>query len=380
MRTFVLVAGEASGDLLAAELISELLKLDPKIRFVGIGGPRMRELGMETWFDAEELAVMGFAEVIGRLPRLLKIRKQFIQRCLKLNPACFIGIDAPDFNFAIERKMKQSGIPAIHYVSPSIWAWRQKRAKKIVRDTDLILTLFPFEPELYAQYHGRAEFVGHPLADNIPLNPDQQAAKAQLGIESTAPLIALLPGSRMGEIERIGPVLAQSVIALQQQCNAQFIAAMANERCTQGFKAQLAEHHAEHLVRFVTNQSQTVLTAADLGLIASGTATLEAVLCRTPMIVVYKISALTYRIVHDFGLMQVDQYSLPNKLAGRGLVTELMQDNLTPANLTHAAKDLLSDSQRLSEMRQSYAKVHQRLNCNASQQAAKKIIEFVSSR
>lgn len=376
---FVLVAGEASGDLLGEGLIHALRERFPAARFAGIGGPRMIAAGLDVWHPAEKLAVMGLVEVLRHLPELLSIRRDVRRRTLALRPAAFIGIDAPDFNLALERKLKQAGIHTIHYVSPSIWAWREKRAEKIGRSTDRVLCLFPMEPAVYARHGVDARFVGHPLADAFAIEPDRNVARQALGIPADVPVLALLPGSRLGEIRRLGKDFLEAAKLLSEQIpDLHLISPMANAACRDAFTALAHEVGATDLLarlQILDGRAHEAMIAADAVLLASGTAALEAMLAKRPMVVAYRLSALTYRIVKGFGLLKVDRYSLPNHLAGRELVPELMQDQCTPPALAEALLPALRDRHSDPALLAEYERLHRSLQGDANRNAATAVLD-----
>jgi lipid-A-disaccharide synthase len=391
-RLFVLVAGEASGDLLGAGLIDALRVRFPDASFAGIGGPRMIAAGLDAWFSAERLAVMGLAEVLRHLPGLLAIRRAVRRRTLALRPDAFIGIDAPDFNLALERKLKQAGIRTIHYVSPSIWAWREQRAQKIGHSADRVLCLFPMEPAVYARHGVDARFVGHPLADAFPLRPDQSAARIRLGIPEDVPVLALLPGSRLGEIRRLGGDFINAALILAREIpDLHVIAPMANLACRNAFEEVLVAAGIDLPATSLTQMPPTAnsglrivvtdgeahaaMTAADAVLLASGTAALEAMLAKRPMVVAYRLAALTYRIVKGFGLLKVDRYSLPNHLAGREIVAELMQDQCTPQALARALHKPLLERRIEPDLLAEYTRLHELLRGDGSRSAAAAIVD-----
>ncbi len=376
-----LVAGEASGDLLGADLIRALRKRYPQARFVGIGGPQMHAEGFEAWWDCSELAVMGLAEVLRHLPRLLKLRRQLHARLLQLRPDVFVGIDAPDFNLGLERRLKQAGLRTVHYVSPSVWAWRRGRAAKIGQSADRVLCLFPMEPPIYAEYGVDARFIGHPLAEQYPLPNERDAARNALGIASEAKVLALLPGSRLGEIGRIGADFIATAARLQAaRPDLQIIAPMANAACRSAFEAQLAKAVDAPRLRLLDGQSSLALRAADAVLLASGTAALEALLAGTPMVVGYRISALTHWIVRSFGLLKVSHFSLPNALAGRTLVPECMQDDCRPEVLERALAPLLDSPAAAAAQTEAFTRIHAELRQGASASAAVAIAELIDAR
>ena len=398
-RLFILVAGEASGDLLGSGLIEALRERFPDARFAGIGGPRMIAAGLDAWFPAERLAVMGLAEVLRHLPGLLQIRRQVRRRTLALRPDAFIGIDAPDFNLPLERKLKQAGIRTIHYVSPSIWAWREKRAQTIGRSADRVLCLFPMEPAVYAKHGVDARFVGHPLADAFALEPDQRAARESLGIPLDVPVLAVLPGSRLGEIRRLGADFIHAAALLAKEIpNLHVVAPMANAACRLAFASELAKAgigngesrmgragvvppspfpipDSRFSILVLDGKSHSAMIAADAILLASGTAALEAMLAKRPMVVAYRLAALTYRIVKGFGLLKVERYSLPNHLANRELVPELMQDRCTPQALADALRASLTERRIDPGLLAEYQRLHQTLRGDGDRTAAAAILE-----
>ena len=369
---FVLVAGEASGDALGAGLVEELRRRFPDARFAGIGGDAMRAAGVETWHDASELAVMGLFEVLRHLPRLLKLRREFRQRALDWRPDVVIGIDAPDFNLGVERWFKQRGIATVHYVSPSVWAWREKRAEKIGESADRVLCLFPMEPPIYARHGVDARFVGHPMADAMPLHPDREAARAALGLPAGAPVLAVLPGSRLGEIERLGEVFFEAAWQVAEEMRAlHVVVPAANARCRELLQAQMSRSALPVMhSHLLDGQARTALAAADVVLLASGTATLEAMLSKRPMVVGYRVSPLTYRIVRALGLLKVDRYALPNVLAGEDLAPELMQDDCTPARLADAVLTWFQSPAAVAALQPKYLALHEQLRQGASASAA----------
>ena len=365
---FALVAGEDSGDQLGAELIEALRGLYPQARFVGIGGPRMRSVGFEAWHDIGELSVMGLAEVLRHLPRLLRLRARLTKRLIALKPDVFIGVDAPDFNLGLERKLKRAGIRTVHYVSPSIWAWREKRAAKIGESADRVLCLFPMEPAIYAKHGVDARFVGHPLADRFPLISDREAARAELGLAQDTPVLAVLPGSRGSEIQRLGAIFLDAASHVRAQIpNLQVVVPAANERCRTELEILL---RASGPVSLLQGHSHRVMAAADVVLLASGTAALEAMLAKRPMVVGYRISALTYRIVRGLNLLRTSVYSLPNILAGHALVPELMQDECTAENLATEVMRLLNEPGRRALMVNAFERMHLNLHIGGGAAAA----------
>lgn len=362
-----LVAGEASGDLLGAELIERIRTLEPSAEFAGVAGPRMVEAGCQAWHDCDALSVMGLVEVLRHLPRLLRLRRDVRDAVLAYQPDVFIGIDAPDFNLGLERQLKARGVRTVHYVSPSIWAWRESRAAKIARSADRVLCLLPMEPPIYARYGVEAPFVGHPLASRMLVPMAVADARGRLDLPPKGRVLALMPGSRGGEIDRLGPVF---ITAALQIANAvpglRVVAPMANRRCFEQFGAMVANRGARSLITVVEGRSHEALYAADCVLLASGTAALEAMLARTPMVVAYRINALTHWIVRTFGLMKTAYYSLPNFLAGGPLVAEYMQQDCTPENLTDGVLKILRDTRHADHLREQFAALHRTLLADRS--------------
>jgi len=393
---FVLVAGESSGDLLGADLIAGLRRRVPGARFAGVGGPAMAAAGMQIWHAAELLSVMGLVEVLRHLPRLLALRGDVRRRTLRARPAAFIGIDAPDFNLGLERRLKTAGIRTVHYVSPSIWAWRERRAARIGASADRVLCLFPMEPPIYARHGVAARFVGHPLADRFAMHPDKAAARAALGLPLDVPVLALLPGSRLGEIRRLGPDFVAAAALLSGQFpQLHIVAPMANAKCRQAFEQVVRDAgpatgnlQKTNFVLLTSGSagsnpgspvSHQAMIAADAVLLASGTAALEAMLAKRPMVVAYRLAALTYRIVRLFGLLRTSVYSLPNILAGRRIVPELMQDACTPQALADALAPALRarnlDAATLAE----FVRLHETLRGDPAHDAAAAVAEAVAA-
>lgn len=357
-----------------------LRQRDPNLEFVGIGGPQMRAAGLQCWFDASELAVMGLVEVLRHLPRLLRLRREFLRRLRAAEPSLYIGIDAPDFNLGIERRLKAGGIRTIHYVSPSIWAWRQGRAASIGRCADLVLCLFPFEPALYARHGVAAQFVGHPFADEMPLQPDRAAARSSLGLAHDGPVLAVLVGSRGAEIARLGADFLGAAEWFQRRHPGTLVLLpAANARLAERLQRLIeASAMAPGSVRVLDGQMRSALAACDLALVASGTATLEAALAKRPMVVAYRIAALTWWIVKLLRLLKVTHYSLPNVLAGREVVPEVSQNAVTPANLVAALDGWMLDPERQAAVIEHFARIHQSLRQDASERAADAVIGLLS--
>ena len=358
---FVLVAGEASGDLLGADLIETLRARFPNARFAGVAGPKMIVAGMQAWQPSEKLSVMGFVEVIKHLPTLFGVKRDVIERTLAEKPAAFIGIDAPDFNLRIERELKQAGVRSIHYVSPSIWAWREKRADKIGASASRVLCLFTMEPPIYAKHNVDAKFVGHPLAQQFAMEPDQAAARRELGIAAETPMLALLPGSRLGEINRLARIFFDAATRLRQEIpNLTIVVPAANATCRHSIESIAAEFPSLD-VRIVDGQARSAMIASDAILLASGTAALEAMLAKRPMVVAYRINPLTHWIVKKFGILPTNVYSLPNILAGKIVVPELMQNDCTAPALAAALLPMLRQRRIDAELLATFRRLHESL-------------------
>lgn len=376
-----LCAGEASGDGLGAGLVEALKQRFPDAEFAGIGGDAMRAAGCDTWFDAGELAVMGLAEVLRHLPRLLRLRRKLRERLLEWRPDVFVGIDAPDFNLGVERWLKQRGVRTVHYVSPSVWAWRESRAERIGDSADRVLCLFPMEPPIYARHGIDARFVGHPLADALPLDPDRDAARATLGLGPTAPVLAVLPGSRLGEIRRLAPVFLEAAARVAVQLpGLQVVVPAANADCRALLDTLVADS-ALPGARVVDRQAQEAMIASDAVLLASGTAALEAMLCKRPMVVAYRLAPLSHALVRMLGLLKVEHVSLPNVLAGEALVPELLQHDCTPDKLAAAILPPLQDPAVAAALQPRFREIHLRLRQDASARATEAIADmFVQGR
>lgn len=366
-----LVAGEASGDILGAGLMQALKEKHPQIEFIGVGGPRMEAEGLVSAFPMERLAVMGLVEVLGRLRELLGRRKRLVRELIAARPDVFIGIDAPDFNLGLELKLRQAGIKTVHYVSPSVWAWRQKRVLKIRQACDLMLTLFPFEARFYLEHRVPVRFVGHPLANTIPLQVDRAGARAAVGLGEDETVVALLPGSRGGEVARLGELFLDTAARLRAlRPGIRFVLPCASAERRAQLEAMLAGRSLPLLL--LDGRSHEALAACDAVLIASGTATLEALLHKRPMVVAYKVAPLTYRILKR--LVKSPYVSLPNLLAERMLVPELIQDAATPDALAQALAPLLNDGVVQTE---GFDVIHRALRQDASQQAADAVLKLV---
>lgn len=376
----VLVAGEASGDNLAAKLIESLRQLLPEAQFAGIAGPRMIAAGCEPWERAESLAVMGLFEVIPHLPRLLRIRRKLVERVLADPPDVYVGVDAKEFNLRLAPKLKARGIPTVQYVSPQVWAWRQGRVRTIGQAVDLVLCLLPFEQRFYDEHGVPARFVGHPLADQIPLRLEPLPARRALDLEVTGTYIALLPGSRGGEVSRLAPDFAATVAWLgQRRPDLRFIAAMANARARAVFEAALDAAGVRSQVRIFDGRAQEVMAASDAILLASGTATLEAALVKRPMVVAYRLGALTSFLLERLKLFKAPFFSQPNLLAGRALVPEYFNQQVRADVLGPALLAQLERPDR-DELLATFTRIHEALRRDASTRAAEAIVELLRTR
>jgi lipid-A-disaccharide synthase len=368
-----ILAGESSGDILGAGLIEALRQRHPEIRFSGIGGPLMQQQGFASRVPMERLSVMGLVEPLKRLPELLRIRRDIVRHFSTDRPDVFVGIDSPDFNLGVERRLREQGIRTVHYVSPTVWAWRQRRIRKIAAATDLVLTLFPFEPDFYRQQQVPATFVGHPLADLIPMEPDRAQARAALGLPASGKLIALLPGSRQGEVARMGPVFVQAAALLStQDPELRFVLPCANAERRQQLQALLPPDLRG--IALIDGQSRMAMAAADAVLLASGTAALEAMLLKRPMLVCYKMAAVSYAIISR--MLKVPYFSLPNLLAGEALVEELVQEAVHPANLAGKVQALLGSAERQARLDARYREIHRVLAIGASDRAADAVLQL----
>jgi lipid-A-disaccharide synthase len=377
-----IVAGEASGDILGAGLIRALREVFPQMVVEGIGGPLMMAEGCASLFPQDRLAVMGIIEPLKRLPELLHIRRSLRAHFLDNPPDVFIGIDSPDFNLQLEYTLKQAGIKTVHYVSPSVWAWRQGRLKTIAKATDLILTLFPFEERFYRQQTQaypslHAVCVGHSLADSIPMVTDTQAARDVLHLPTDKPVIAILPGSRAGEVERMGRLfLDVARQCWQQDSNLMFVLPAANEAREQQLKNLLLEYK-DVPVHLVSGQSQACMAASDVVLMASGTTTLEAMLLKKPMVVAYKLAALSYALISR--LLKVPYVALPNLLAGELLVPEFLQSAATVDNLSHELLAIIKSVDRKQMLVKRFTDLHYDLKRNADKAAATAVIALLET-
>jgi lipid-A-disaccharide synthase len=375
-----MVAGEASGDTLGAGLIEALRAKAPDAEFVGMAGPRMIAAGCEPWYRAEEIAVMGFFEVLPHLRRILKLRRELVERVQASGVDVFVGIDAQDFNRPAQIALKRAGIKTVQYVSPQVWAWRQSRAATIREAVDLVLCVLPFEPAFYAQYGVTATFVGHPLADAIPLTVDQGDARAALGLPADRPVLAVLPGSRRSEVTRLSaPFMATAAWLKERLPDLAVAVALASESTGQLFHAATAGMDLGG-AQLVVERAREVMAAADVVLTASGTASLEALLCKRPMVVAYKMVPLTYWLVRRLGVAKLPSFSLPNLLAGRALVPEFIQQQVRPDLLGPAVLAALDGTGLPAGWYDAFTDIHRQLRCAASVSAARGVLELVRGK
>jgi lipid-A-disaccharide synthase len=375
-----IVAGESSGDQLGAALIAALRERVPDLQCFGVAGPKMVAAGCEAWAGAEELAVMGLAEVVRHLPRLLRLRASLAARFLASRPDVFVGVDAPEFNLGLAKRLHAQGIRTVQYVSPQVWAWRQGRVRNIGRTCDLVLCLLPFETAFYSSHGVPAAFVGHPLADQIPMEVDRQGARAALGLNTSATIVALLPGSRVGEVERLGTDFLQAAAWLaERRPDLEFIAPMATARARELFESKQREVPAAPKILLLEGRAQEALAASDAAIVASGTATLETLLSRRPMVVAYRFSALTAFLLRRLRLVNVPYFSQPNLLLGRPLVPEFLQEQVSGAAIGAALLGRLSDSAYLRELDEEFRRVHEALRGGAAARAAGAILGLLQS-
>ena len=374
-----ILAGESSGDILGAGLMQALLGKVPSVTFTGIGGPEMEAAGLASMVPMDRLSVMGLVEPLKRLPELLRIRKNFYLAMKADPPDVFIGIDSPDFNLGLEAKVRALGIPTVHYVSPSVWAWRQGRIKKIGRAVDLMLALFPFEEAFYRQHGVPVCCVGHPLADAMPLQADVAGARQSLGIRPDAEVLALLPGSRGGEVQRLCPDFLATFRRCQQlRPGLQALIPCANAQRRQQIVGFIQSGYSDLDITLVDGQSRTVMAASDCILMASGTAALEGMLLKKPMVVAYKMAPLSYAIISR--MLKSPYVSLPNLLARQALVPELLQDAATPETLSAEVEKLLADDGSREAIAGTWHGIHEQLRRNASATAADAVLKLCHAR
>jgi lipid-A-disaccharide synthase len=365
-----MVAGESSGDLLAAHLIGALKARRPELRFAGIGGPKMTAQGFESYFPMERLTVRGYAEVLRHYRGIMRIRRELAQRLLAARPGLFIGVDSSDFNLDLERQLRDAGIPTIHYVSPSIWAWRGWRIRRVARSANHVLAMFPFEPPLYQRAGIPVTYVGHPLADLLPLRPDKARARSELRLPAGGSVVALLPGSRRSELHYMADLFVQTAARVAQEAaDVRFVCPMATRATRELFEAALGRRAARDLpLALLFGHSHQALTAADVALVASGTATLESALCKTPMVITYRQSPITWALMRR--MLYLPCIGLPNIVAGEAFVPEFIQERATPAALADAVLGLLRDADAQQRQRERFGEIHARLRQDTAQKAA----------
>jgi len=376
-----IVVGETSGDMLGAGLMKSLQAKYPDAKFEGIGGPLMEAQGFNSFVPMERLAVMGLVEILGRLFELLKVRKNLIQYWTKNPPDIFIGIDAPEFNTKLEYKLKEQGIKTVHYVSPSVWAWRSKRIFKIKKSIDMMLTLFPFEAKFYQQHDVPVHFVGHNLADKIPFESDPKPAREVLNLGSEDQVVCLMPGSRGSEVEKLAPVFVKAAELIHQQFpEVQFVLPAANEARRKQIEEVLADNQGiqdKVAIRLIDGQSQDCMKAADVILLASGTATLEGMLLKKPMVVSYIVSPITAFLMRR--MLKQPFISLPNLLAGREVVPEILQEQATAENLAKAVTERIGDNDLVHQLKETFLFIHKQLKRDADEQAANAVASLIDA-
>ena len=372
-----MVAGEASGDLLAAHLIAALKARRPGIEFAGIGGPRMMAEGFESHFPMEKLSVRGYSEALLHYREIMSIRSRLAKGMLRDRPDLFIGVDSSDFNLGLERKLKDAGIPTVHYVSPAVWAWRRWRVRRIARSVDRILVMYPFEEPLYRAAGVPVSYVGHPLADIIPLEPPKDDARTQLRLPSGKLIVALLPGSRRSELKYMANAFVLAAHRFRQEVpEVHFVVPMVTRETREIFERAIHENQRTDLpLTLLFGHSHEALAAADLALVASGTATLETALFKTPMVIAYRQSPITWALMRQ--MVYLPYVGMPNILAGERLVPELLQDEATPANLAGALLSLLRDTEARKRQIERFHEFHQLLRQNTAEKAADAILGVV---
>ena len=374
----VLVAGEASGDQLGAALMRAIVQKQPGARFAGIGGPLMKAEGCDCWWDTAELSLMGLFEVISHLPRLVRLRRRLVQRVLEQKPDIFVGIDAPDFNLGVEKRLKAKAIPVIHYVSPTVWAWRPGRVKTIEKSTDRVMCLFPFEPDFYRSHSVAADYTGHPEADEIPLQVDSGPARAALAVDPGGICIALLPGSRMGEVEKLSASMLDAAGILQKRYpGISFLVPAATEMTGQYFKSVLSGYPGLNC-KMIDGQSKQVMAAADVVVCASGTATLEVMLVNRPMVVCYRVSGMTYRLMKWLRMLKTRYFSLPNILAAELLVPELLQHEVSAQRIADEVVQWLEQPALAGALKQRFDQLHRVLKIDAAATAGDVVLRQIA--
>lgn len=379
---FVIVAGEQSGDVLGAGLINALRTHYPDARFEGVTGPLMQAAGCESLARIEALSMFGVSEVIGEIPRLLRLRQRLFTHVRDAGPAAFIGIDAPSFNTTLEMRLRRCGIPTVHYVCPTAWAWRQGRTRNIRKAVDLLLAIFPFEEEFFARFDIPVTFVGHPLANELPLHPDRVSARRALNLSEQGEMVGILPGSRVSEVSRLGPLFIDTARWLKRRKpDVRFVAPMASQRVRELFEQQIAAARAADLdIRLVDGRSREVMRAVDVLLLASGTATLEALLAKTPMVVAYMLSQANYAIARGLDLIKIERVSMPNLLAQRELVPEFLQGEAQAQMIGPWIYRLLASETARARQIDAFEAIHHQLARDADSRAAQAVVDLVEGR
>lgn len=371
-----IVAGEASGDRLGASFIRAMRSEIPSVRFEGVAGPEMVAAGCRPIAHIDQLSVMGLVEIISRYPELRRLRNNLTKHFISNPPDVFVGIDVPDFNFGIEKRLKRHGVPTVHFVCPQAWAWRPGRARSIGTMVDLLLAVFPFEPMFFSRYGADAKFVGHPLADVLPLSPDAGAARENLGLPGDGLVVAILPGSRRQEIDRLlEPFVGAADMFYQSHRQARFVLCVARQSQIEGVQRYVAENFGHLPCEIVHGAAHQVLSAADIAIVASGTASLEALLCRTPMVVCYRMAFPTYHIISR--MVTIPHIAIPNILAGRELVPELIQNEVTPEAICQQMHFWLEDSERRSGFLDVSVSLHKELRRDAAKNAARAVYRLL---
>jgi lipid-A-disaccharide synthase len=371
-----LIAGESSGDLLGAGLINSLKSRVADIHFEGVAGPAMQEAGCEVLEPAESLAVFGLIEPLARIPQLLRLRKSLIKRWTDNPPDVFVGIDAPDFNLGLESKLRESGIKTVHYVSPSVWAWRQGRVHKVEKAVDKVLCLLPFEKSFYDKHNVDAEFVGHPMADNIPTDLDTTTERRRLNIVAKQ-LVAVLPGSRHSEVSRLGPVFAKACALLSAENDElRFVAPMVTEKLKNLFAAHLAAAGVTDRFLLTDGDAQSAIAASDVVLLASGTASLQAALLGKPVVAAYRFASLTYAIAYIFRLVKVAHFALPNLLTEEPLVPEFLQAEANPQALSAEVSEMLGNAEKRAAISRQFGQLRTELARGANERAAAAVLDL----
>ncbi len=378
MPRVVVIAGEASGDRLGASFIRSARELLPDLEIEGVAGPMMRAAGCDAWFDSQDLAVMGLVDVVRHLPRILHIKREVERRLLADPPDVLLGIDAPDFNLRIEKMARRAGIRTVHWVCPSVWAWREGRVKVLRKACDRILCMLPFEPAFLARHGIDGEFIGHPLADEIPLEPDRAAARQQLGV-GEGPVVTLMPGSRVGEVERIGPCFAKTAAWLTDKvADIRFIVPTANAELRGEIEMQFGALAPSAAVKIIDGEAHAALAAGDAALVASGTAALEAMLSKRPVVVAYRVAIMNYYVallLRLLGVMKIKYFSLPNLLADRPLVPELLQGQVTAEALGQEILKVLHPSPQRDELLATFGQLQMQLRLGSGDRAAYTVLK-----